>query len=230
MLLTRYGIVSRACAAAEALSGGFGPLYRVLKQMEDSGKVRRGYFVEGLSGAQFALAGAVDRLRGARIDEIPIDGFGRDDVRILAAADPANPFGALLPWPATAVTAKQPPKRVAGAWVILVAGKPVLYVGAAARQISTFPESVTDEGGELPLALAALHRIPSSGRRRLSIQLIDGVAALQSPLRGALLDAGFEADYDALVPARFGHGGSDNRSAGLRGADAPAGTPSGDGV
>jgi ATP-dependent Lhr-like helicase len=148
----------------------------------------------------------VERLRAARIDEVPLDGFRREDVRVLAATDPANPFGALLPWPATAVTAKQPPKRVAGASVILVAGKPVLYVGAAARQLWTFPASVTDEGGELPLALAALHRITATSRRRLSIQLIDGIAALQSPLREALLDAGFEADYDALVASRFGAG------------------------
>ena len=81
MLLERYGIVSREAVAAENLLGGFGPLYRVLKQMEESGRVRRGHFVEGLSGAQFALPGAVERLRAERLDEAPVDGFGDEQVR-----------------------------------------------------------------------------------------------------------------------------------------------------
>jgi ATP-dependent Lhr-like helicase len=105
MLLERYGIVSREAVAAEGLPGGFGPLYRLFKQMEESGRVRRGHFVEGLSGAQFALPGAVERLRAARIDEPPIDGFGDEQLRILSAADPANPYGALVDWPATAASA-----------------------------------------------------------------------------------------------------------------------------
>jgi ATP-dependent Lhr-like helicase len=100
MLLERYGVVSREAVAAEGLPGGFGPLYRVLKEMEEGGQVRRGHFVEGLSGAQFALPGAVERLRAERGTRPPIDGYTEDDVRILAAADPANPYGALLEWPA----------------------------------------------------------------------------------------------------------------------------------
>jgi ATP-dependent Lhr-like helicase len=192
--------LSREAVAAENLPGGFGPLYKVLKQMEEVGQVRRGYFVEGLSGAQFALPAAIDRLRAARLDEPPLDGFEQSDVRILAAIDPANPYGALLPWP----EAVQPgPKRIAGAWVILVAGKPIVYVAASGKQILTFPDAVSDEGNELELALAALPRVPSAGRKRLLIQHIDGLPALESPLREALLAAGFEADYDALAPARF---------------------------
>ena len=207
MLLERYGIVSREAVAAEGLPGGFGPLYRVLKQMEEGGRARRGYFVEGLSAAQFALPGAVDRLRAARIDEPPIDGFGDEQVRILAAADPANPYGALLPWP---VAGSGTPRRVAGAWLILVAGKPALYLAPDGRRLLTFPDSITDQGRELTPALAALHRVPTSGRRRLLIQHIDAAPALESPLREALLAAGFEADYDALAPARW-------HAAGVRG-------------
>jgi ATP-dependent Lhr-like helicase len=200
MLLERYGVVSREAVQAEGIPGGFGPLYRVFKQMEEGGQVRRGYFVEGLSGVQFALNGAVDRLRSARIEETPIEGFGEDAVRILAAIDPANPYGALLPWPNTG--GGPPPKRINGAYLILVAGKPVLYLGSAGRQLTHFPTSISEEGGELPLALAAMHRIPQRGRKRLAIQQIDGLQALESPLREALLRAGFEADYDALLPAR----------------------------
>jgi len=204
LLLHRYGIVSREMVAAEALPGGFGPIYRILKEMEEAGQVRRGWFVEGLSGAQFALAGALDRLRAERLDEIPIDGFDEAAVTILAAADPANPYGALLPWPASGSSeaSKQIPKRVTGAFVILVAGKPVLYVPASGRQLLTFPSSITDDGDELAPAMPALHRLPGGGRKRLMLQQIDGVPALQSPLRELLLGSGFVSDYDALVPQR----------------------------
>ena len=214
LLLERYGVVSREAVAAEGIPGGFGPLYKMLKELEEGGQVRRGHFVEGLSGAQFALPGAVERLRAAREDEQPMDGYTEDDVRILAAADPANPYGTLLDWPASAAgtpeqpqtrgngVARQSPKRSAGAWLILVAGKPVLYLAANGRQLLSFPASLTAGGRELALAAAALHRIPS-GRKRLLIQHIDGEPALESPLRDTLLAAGFESDYDALAPARF---------------------------
>jgi ATP-dependent helicase Lhr and Lhr-like helicase len=205
ILLERYGVVSREAVQAEGVPGGFGPLYRVLKQMEDGGQVRRGYFVEGLSGAQFALNGAIDRLRSARIEEIPVNGFGADRVRILAAIDPANPYGALLPWPDQG--GGPAPKRINGAYLILVAGKPVLHVGPGGRQLTSFPTSISEEGCELPLALAALHRVPQTGRRRLAIQQIDGFTALESPLREPLLTVGFESDYDVLIPSRLGQTG-----------------------
>jgi ATP-dependent Lhr-like helicase len=198
MLLERYGVVSREAVLAEGLSGGFGPLYRVLRQMEEAGRVRRGHFVEGLSGAQFSLAGALERLRGARLEEPPVDGWTEADVCILAANDPANPYGALLPWPPVEGGS---PKRVNGAWVILVAGRPLVYLAPGGGRLSTFSESTRAQGSELGLALAALHRIPRATRRRLQVRSIDGVAVLQSPLRGRLLALGFEADYDALVPA-----------------------------
>ncbi len=199
MLLDRYGVVSRESVQAEGLPGGFSPLYRVLKLMEEGGRVRRGYFVEGLSGAQFALPGALDRLRAARLDEAPIDGFGAEAVRVLAAQDPANPYGALLPWPEPGGGAA--PRRTSGARVILVAGKVALYLGPGGRSLTSFPGSLTAEGGELALALVALRGLSGRGRKRLLIRQIDGLPVLTSPLRGALLAAGFEPDYDALAPA-----------------------------
>jgi ATP-dependent Lhr-like helicase len=199
MLLNRYGVVSRESVQSEGLSGGFGPIYRVLRQMEESGRVRRGYFVEGLSGAQFALPGALDRLRAARMDETPIDGFGPEAVRVLAALDPANPYGALLPWPEPG--GGGPQRRASGAWVVLVAGKAVLYLGPGGRSLTSFPGSVTVEGRELGPALVALCGLSGKGRKRLLIRQIDDLSALESPLRGALLAAGFEPDYDALSPA-----------------------------
>jgi len=201
MLLDRYGIVSREAVQSEALPGGFGPLYRVMKQMEETGRVRRGYFVEGLSGAQFALPGALDRLRAARMEEPPVEGFGRDSVRVLAATDPANPYGALLPWPRPAAdSAGSAPRRTNGAWVILVAGRPVLYLAAGGRSLVSFPASTSPEGGELSLALEALRGLSGQGRRRLLVRQIDGRPALESPLREVLLAAGFESDYDSLSP------------------------------
>jgi ATP-dependent Lhr-like helicase len=169
--------------------------------MESGGAVRRGYFVEGLSGAQFGSPAAIERLRQARMEEAPIDGFGADAVRILSAVDPANPYGSLLAWPATG--GGNPPKRVQGAHLVLVAGKPQLYLGPAARHLLTFPSSRSDEGGELALAFAALHRIPRVGRRRLSIQLVDDAPAFRSPLCEQILAAGFQLDGDALVPILF---------------------------
>ncbi|NEV62019.1 Lhr family helicase [Thiorhodococcus minor] len=200
MLLERYGVVSREAVQAEGLPGGFGPLYQVLKQMEESGAVRRGYFVEGLSGAQFALAAAVERLRAAREDERPLDGYGQDAVSILAAADPASPFGTLLPWPETA--AGQIPKRSVGAYVVLVAGRPLLYIASGGRQVMTFAYLDDDQGADLRLAIVSLNRLFALGRKPLRIRSIDGVSVIESPLRASFLSAGFEADYDLLTRSR----------------------------
>ena len=106
-LLQRHGVLTREAVAAENVPGGFAALYPVLRAMEESGRVRRGYFVEGCGAAQFALAGAVDGLRSQR-------GTGHATV-LLAAVDPANPYGAVLPWPKLAGRAA----RAAGAFVVL---------------------------------------------------------------------------------------------------------------
>src|SRR5204863_9876428 len=95
-LLDRHGVVTREAVASEGIEGGFSAVYPVLRALEEAGRIRRGYFVDGLGGAQFALAGALDRLRAARDGAEP---SSNGDVYLLAAADPANAYGAALPWP-----------------------------------------------------------------------------------------------------------------------------------
>ena len=193
-LLERYGLVSREAALAEDLPGGFGAVYRVLKGMEEAGRVRRGYFVEGLSGAQFALPGALDRLRAARPDA-DSDAGGTDKAQLLAAVDPANPWGALLPWPATADKDARL-RRVPGAWLVVIAGKPVLYVASHGRRLHTFPVMLAAEQ-ELILAFEALHRLPR--RRTLIVEEIDGKPIHESPHTEALRRCGFVNDYRGLA-------------------------------
>src|SRR5439155_512031 len=116
-LLARHGVITREAVGAEAIPGGFGSVYPVLKAMEDSGRVRRGYFVAGLGATQFALPGALDLLRSLR------DAPDEAEVAVLAATDPASPYGAMLKWPATlAADAGRGPTRTVGATVILVDG------------------------------------------------------------------------------------------------------------
>ena len=110
-LLERHGVVTREAVVAEGIAGGYASVYPVLRAMEESGRARRGYFVAGLGAAQFALPGAVDRLRAIRDDE--------PTVRVLAATDPAQPYGAALPWPRGADDERLPLQRAAGAYVVL---------------------------------------------------------------------------------------------------------------
>ena len=132
-MLERYGIVTREQVLAEGVPGGFSALYDSLAALETLGVARRGYFVEGLGGAQFALPGAVERLRSTREDE-------REAPRVLAATDPAQPYGAALPWPKRDPEERRRPGRVAGAHVVLAAGEPVLYVERGGRGLITLVE------------------------------------------------------------------------------------------
>jgi ATP-dependent Lhr-like helicase len=197
-LLARYGLVAREVAGAEGVEGGFGPLYRVFKGMEEAGRVRRGYFVEGLSGAQFASPGALDRLRALRPDPDAIAPAGPEAVQVLSALDPASPYGALVPWPPGVGEGEARPRRVAGAWVVLVRGEPVVYLAPGGRQVLTFRRP-GDARAELALALRALAGLPRAGRRRtLTVEQVDGLPAAHSPLRAVFLEAGFEPDYRGL--------------------------------
>jgi len=190
-LLERHGIVCRELAALEPIAGGFTAAYRVLREMEAAGRVRRGYFVEGLSGAQFAFPGAVDRLRGLR------HSVDAREVSVLSAVDPANPYGWVLPWPAQGGEGSAAPRRVAGAVVVLVDGEPVLYVPPRARKLITFPAATDRE--VMVAAASALDQVAARRRGRyLRIDEIDGTSAGTSPFAETLRAAGFRASYRGL--------------------------------
>jgi len=190
-LLERHGVVTRGAVAAEGNPGGFAAVYPVLGALEERGTARRGYFVEGLGAAQFAVPGAVDRLR-ALADPGNEDGTG---ALVLAATDPANPYGAALPWPERVVDEATPgaghrPGRKAGALVITVAGELVLYVERGGRTLLSF----SDDEAALAAAARALARSVQSGALgALSVERADGEAIHASPLREALTAAGFRA-------------------------------------
>jgi ATP-dependent Lhr-like helicase len=198
VLLDRWGIVARDALAAEAIAGGFSAVYPVLRAMEEAGKIRRGHFVDGLGGAQFAFAGAVDQLRAVR------DRSGPREVVLLAATDPANAYGAVLPWPTSMQRADAEvgrPRRAAGAAVVLVDGELALYLDRGGRQVLSFPAV---GGDAFVSAAAALRQLLLDRRRRaLRIERIDGEPALDSPLRAAFEQAGFRAEYKGLALDRF---------------------------
>jgi ATP-dependent helicase Lhr and Lhr-like helicase len=183
-LLDRYGIVIRGVASSERLAGGFGSLYPVLRAMEETGQCRRGYFVEGLGAAQFALPGAVDRMRAMA------DSGTAPPVIVLAAADPANAYGAALPWPPRPDETQggHRPGRKAGALVILVAGQLVLYVERGGKTLLSW----TAEPALLEPATTALASAVRAGALgKLTVERADGGAVYDSPLAQALELAGF---------------------------------------
>jgi ATP-dependent Lhr-like helicase len=185
-LLERHGVLTREAALAEGIEGGFAAIYPVLKALEERGQVRRGYFVAGLGAAQFALPGAVDRLRAVR-DPLEPD----LTPMVLAATDPAQPYGAALPWPASAGR----PSRSAGAFVVLVAGEPVAELERGGKSLSTFPGV-----GTHPHWAEGLARLVKDGRvRKIEIARIDGAPAAESPAADHLRRAGFADGYKGLI-------------------------------
>ena len=172
-LLQRHGVVTREAVLAEGTPGGFSGVYPVLRAMEESGRIRRGYFIDGLGASQFALPGAVDRLRALR----------EPDGRIvsLAATDPANPYGVVIPWPASAGR----PARAAGAYVVLESGELKLFLERGGRSLLTFGS--VDVGHLAALATAAA----ASGR--VELLKVDGASVHDSGLVPALREAGFKS-------------------------------------
>jgi ATP-dependent Lhr-like helicase len=199
-LLDRHGIVTRGAVMSEHVDGGFAAVYPVLKAFEETGRCRRGYFVEGLGGAQFAIAGAVDRMRALarprRVEapwQPPVPGGWRDRARrdddaalVLAATDPANPFGAALPWPEH--DGAHRPGRKAGALVVLVDGELVLYVERGGKSLLSWSE---DPASVQPAADALVLAVREGMLGRLAVERADGEAVLTSPLGAALEQAGF---------------------------------------
>jgi ATP-dependent Lhr-like helicase len=195
-LLERHGVLTREAVANEAVDGGFSAVYPVLRALEESGRIRRGYFVDGLGAAQFALPGAVDRLRAMRDQPGTVRGETGEPpvVHLLAAADPANPYGGALQWPRRDASDKRPYQRAAGAYVALVDGDAVLYVDRGGSSIQVLPAGNTPE--VLGLALRALGDLVADGRvRELVISKVDGEPVGGSRFRDALLEAGFVSGY-----------------------------------
>jgi ATP-dependent Lhr-like helicase len=189
-LLERYGVVFRDAAQAEGLPGGFSAVYPVLKAMEESGRIRRGYFVEGRGGAQFALPGAVERLRAER------DRPQEPRAAVLAATDPANPYGAVLPFPRRDGDGRRPLARTAGARVVLVDGFAVLYIERAGKGVVTL-DPFDDESLAAPAVDALVAGLPPA--RPFTIERIDGGPAASSSHAARFLAAGFVAGYRGLV-------------------------------
>ena len=194
-LLERHGVLTREAVATEGIEGGFAAVYPVLRAMEDAGRIRRGYFVDGLGAAQFALAGALDRLRSVRD---PADPLATGEVHLLAAADPANAYGAALAWPRRGDTDRRPLQRAAGAYVVLVDGVAALYLERGGATLQTLPAS--DDPAVAVTAARALHALVADGRtRELVIRKVDGEEVAASWFRPHLLEAGFVGGYRGLV-------------------------------
>ena len=184
-LLDRYGVVTRETALGEGQEGGFAGVYPVLKALEERGEARRGYFVAGLGAAQFALPGAVDRLRGSREpepDAVPV---------VLAATDPSQPYGAALGWPESPGR----PARTAGAHVVLIDGVPMVVLERGGRSLTTF------EGAESNDAwIDAVIGLVKDGRlRKLEIAKVDGTAVRETPWAARLEAAGFTPAYKGML-------------------------------
>jgi ATP-dependent helicase Lhr and Lhr-like helicase len=218
LLLERYGIVTREQVLAEGIKGGFALLYDTFAKLETLGVCRRGYFIEGMGGAQFALPGAVERLR-ARAPSAPgsapggrgsaVGGLietGASEPRgllVIAAADPAQPYGAALAWPKREGQERRP-ARVAGAYVVLVDDEPVLYLERGGRGLITFAEGSGSAGGgpagagrdadPLHVALHALADAVRAGRvGKLALERIDGEPAIASSLVETFVQLGFQS-------------------------------------
>jgi ATP-dependent Lhr-like helicase len=206
LLLERYGIVTREQVLAEGIRGGFAMLYDTFVNLETLGVCRRGYFIEGMGGAQFALPGAVERLRAA-------PGSEAQRTLVIAAADPAQPYGAALPWPKREGQERRP-ARVAGAHVVMVEDEPVLYVerggrglltlahqsAAGREQVGNIATGVELEDDPVVRALSALAGAVRSGRvGKLALERIDGEAAIASGLAKTLVELGFHTSPRRLT-------------------------------
>jgi len=195
-LVERYGVVTREAVLAEGLAGGFTNVYGVLKVLEERGQVRRGYFVDGLGAAQFAMPGAVDRLRSAR--DTPDPELHPNDVPApfaLASTDPAQPYGAALSWPDTAGR----PARSASSLVVLRAGRPLVWFDRRGHHVVTFPDALTD-----PSWARALIMLVDAGRAKsVEVRKVNGESLNGGDVPDGLIEllraAGFADGYRGMT-------------------------------
>ncbi len=187
-LLERHGVVTREAVASEGIAGGYASVYPVLRAMEESGRARRGYFVAGLGAAQFALPGAVDRLRAVRDDDQPA-------VHVLAATDPAQPYGAALSWPRGDEDERLPLQRAAGAYVVVVDGAATLYLERGGRSLIGLPAAADPERRSRAVSALAGLVAPAGPMRELRIERVDRGPVGKSSLAGDLAAAGFRPSY-----------------------------------
>jgi ATP-dependent Lhr-like helicase len=177
-LLERYGIVGRDTVLAEGVPGGYAGLYPVFAALEDVGTARRGYFVEGLGGSQFGMPGAVDRLRSREPGGLVV----------LAAADPANAYGAGIAWPAHRVAKAA---RRAGAYVVIDDGALIAFVDRGGRSVSAYVDD--------PSAVARGLALVGPRFKRWTIERINAIPVADSPHREAIVAAGFSPGYRGLT-------------------------------
>ncbi len=189
LLLERHGIVTRDSVRSEGIPGGYGAVYLELRALETLGLCRRGYFVEGLGGAQFALGGAVERLREVREADLELEPL------VLAAADPAQPYGAALPWPKRAGARAA---RVAGAYLVSLGGEPVLYVERGGPLARPLAGSRTSPGCGPAFAALVAH-VRAGGPKRLAVERFDGEPVAESEALPLLVEAGFLAGPRRVV-------------------------------
>ena len=189
-MLDRYGLLSRTIVSAEGFTGGFAAAYKVLSGLEETGAVSRAYAVEGIGGAQFALPGVIDRLRSSAADET-------SRAVVLTAADPANPFGASVPWPDRDHDGK--PTRAAGALTVLVDGSPVLWVDRGLTSLLTWPV----DPDVIRIAVGALVPVLQGLAEKVAVTRIDSVAFTDVPrdaiVLQELLSRGFAMTPRALT-------------------------------
>ncbi|QDU62854.1 ATP-dependent RNA helicase RhlE [Planctomycetes bacterium Pan216] len=192
-LLQRHGILVREAIHAEGIVGGFAGLYPVLKGMEEAGRIRRGYFVAGLGAAQFAASGAEQRLRDCQHKQRERS----KEVHVLAATDPANPYGAVIAWPSQGDGSGRP-QRAAGARVVIRDGTLLAFLSRSAEQMLTFPAEDEEESAAGNDAIAqALAEIAE--RQPILLRRIDGEEPSKSPVAPRMLDRGFRATSRGLV-------------------------------
>ncbi len=190
-LLDRYGVVTRQTVLGEGHSGGFAGVYPVLKTLEERGEVRRGYFIAGLGAAQFALAGAVDRLRSLRDDADPAPPDEPREFQVLSAVDPAQPYGSVLAWP----DSPGRPARAAGAYLVCGDGVPMVELERGGRSLVTF-----EAASRTNAWVDALKSLVTDGRvTKLEITKINGEAVRESPWQNSLTAAGFTLGYKGIT-------------------------------